>query len=220
MIEAKISKAEYMTSVVNIKNLPTDDIPHICVIGRSNAGKSSFINKLCNNSKLARVAKVAGRTRMLNFFSINDRKFYLVDFPGYGYQQGTKTQVIIWGSLLEDYLKSCSNIRQVLILMDIRHTPSDNDIQMVDFLYRMQIPFLVLASKSDKLSKFAAGKQINIMAASLKIGKDNIIPFSSLNGNNIKTITNLIFEKLINNIDKDIDEDTDSNEADIDINIV
>ncbi|HEY8391077.1 MAG TPA: ribosome biogenesis GTP-binding protein YihA/YsxC [Clostridia bacterium] len=194
-----IKKAQFIKSIVNIKDLPQDDIAHICVLGKSNVGKSSFINKLCNNYKLARVSKEAGRTRMLNFFLINDGAFYLVDFPGYGYQQSGKSFNLLWGNLIEKYFSICPKIRQVLVLVDIRHEPTQNDIDMVQYLYVNQIPFCVLASKSDKISKSKIPVSVNMLASHLRIGKDNIIPFSSENGHNIDKITQFIFEKV--NID-------------------
>lgn len=194
--EIIIKKAEFVKSVVNIKDLPQDQTVHICILGRSNVGKSSFINKLCGNYKLARVSKDAGRTRMLNFFLINDGAFYLVDFPGYGYQQSGKSFTSMWGGLIEEYFSTCQEIRQVLVLVDIRHAPTQNDIDMVQFLYANQIPFCVLASKSDKIAKTKISAFVNTLASHLKIGKDNIIPFSSQNGHNIDLITQYIFEKV------------------------
>lgn len=193
----RITKARFVKSVININDLPADDIPHICVIGKSNVGKSSFINKLCNNNKLARVSKEAGRTKMLNFFLVNDR-FYLVDFPGYGFQASGKSFDEIWADLIEKYFLNRDKIRQVLALVDIRREPTQNDIDMVDYLYINQIPFTVLASKADQVAKSKIPNHLNTLASKLKIGKDNIIPFSSATSLNIDRITNLIFEKLSN----------------------
>lgn len=194
----RITKARFVKSVININDLPADDIPHICVIGKSNVGKSSFINKLCNNNKLARVSKEAGRTKMLNFFLVNDR-FYLVDFPGYGFQASGKSFDEIWADLIEKYFLNRDKIRQVLALVDIRREPTQNDIDMVDYLYINQIPFTVLASKADQVAKSKIPNHLNTLASKLKVGKDNIIPFSSATSLNIDRITNLIFEKLSNN---------------------
>lgn len=191
-----IKKAEFIKSVFNIKDLPKDDIPHICVIGKSNAGKSSFINKICSNKKLAKVSKEAGRTKMLNFFLVNDGAFYLVDFPGYGYQASSKSFDEIWANLIEKYFETCKQIRQVLLLVDIRHEPTQNDIDMADYLYFHQIPFTVLASKADKVAKSKIPLQLNMLASCLKIGKDNIIPFSSIENINIDKIVSYIFEKI------------------------
>ncbi|HEY8444412.1 MAG TPA: ribosome biogenesis GTP-binding protein YihA/YsxC [Clostridia bacterium] len=193
----RITKARFVKSVININDLPADDIPHICVIGKSNVGKSSFINKLCNNNKLARVSKEAGRTKMLNFFLVNDR-FYLVDFPGYGFQASGKSFDEIWADLIEKYFLNRDKIRQVLALVDIRREPTQNDIDMVDYLYINQIPFTVLASKADQVAKSKIPNHLNTLASKLKVGKDNIIPFSSATSLNIDRITNLIFEKLSN----------------------
>jgi GTP-binding protein len=192
----RITKAQFIKSVLNIKDLPGDDIPHICVIGKSNVGKSSFINKLCNNNKLARVSKEAGRTKMLNFFLINDGEFYLVDFPGYGFQASSKSLDEMWAGLIDKYFSTCKNIRQVLTLVDIRHKPTQNDIDMVKLLYINQIPFTALASKADKIAKSKIPNYVNILASGLGIGKDNIIPFSSQENINIDKIANLIFEKI------------------------
>ncbi|HHW89414.1 MAG TPA: YihA family ribosome biogenesis GTP-binding protein [Clostridiales bacterium] len=191
-----ITKAEFIKSVINIKDLPQDNIPHICVLGKSNVGKSSFINKLCKNNKLARVSKEAGRTKMLNFFLINDGAFYLVDFPGYGYHAGGKNFDAIWASLIEKYFSVSQNIVQVLALVDIRHKPGQNDLDMIQYLYVNQIPFVVLASKADKIAKTKLPICLNMLASCLKIGKDNIIPFSSSNNLNIDKITQYIFQKV------------------------
>ncbi|NLC16959.1 MAG: YihA family ribosome biogenesis GTP-binding protein [Clostridiales bacterium] len=195
-----ITKAEFVKSVISIKDLPQDNIPHICVLGKSNVGKSSFINKLCKNNKLARVSKEAGRTKTLNFFLINDGAFYLVDFPGYGYHASGKSFDVIWASLIEKYFSVCRNIVQVLALVDIRREPAQNDLEMIQYLYVNQIPFMVLASKADKIAKTKIPAHLNMLASYLKIGKDNIIPFSSSNNLNINKITHYIFQKAYQDI--------------------
>ncbi|HEY8423241.1 MAG TPA: ribosome biogenesis GTP-binding protein YihA/YsxC, partial [Clostridia bacterium] len=146
--------------------------------------------------KLAKVSKEAGRTKMLNFFLVNDGAFYLVDFPGYGYQASSKSFDEIWANLIEKYFETCKQIRQVLLLVDIRHEPTQNDIDMADYLYFHQIPFTVLASKADKVAKSKIPLQLNMLASCLKIGKDNIIPFSSIENINIDKIVSYIFEKI------------------------
>lgn len=152
----------------------------ICVVGRSNVGKSSFINMLAGQKKLAKTSSTPGRTRLVNLFSFNDGEFMLVDLPGYGYAAASKQEKSKWGGLIEGYLTSSKKLSRVLVLVDSRHEPSALDKQMIDYLYYYSLPFSVIATKSDKLSKNQLSKNVQTIATALAVGRDDIIPVSSV----------------------------------------
>lgn len=172
----QIKKAEFITSVADSKAFLKSDRPIIAVCGRSNVGKSSFINMLANRKKLARTSAAPGRTRLINYFDFE--YFILADLPGYGYAKVSKTEKEKWGKLLDAFFTS-TEIAHCLALVDIRHEPTVQDRQMLDFLYTMQIPFTVVATKADKLAKSKRIVGIKQVANSLKIGIDNIIATSA-----------------------------------------
>ncbi len=153
-------------------------IPEICVVGRSNVGKSTFINMLASRSKLAKTSSTPGRTRLVNIFDFNQGEFRLVDLPGYGYAQAGKKIKEEWGALIEGYLQCSANLRHTFVLVDSRHAPTELDKRMVEYLYYYTMPFTVIATKCDKLSKAEMGRNIQTIATTLKIGRDNIIPVS------------------------------------------
>lgn len=166
-------------------------INEICVVGRSNVGKSSFINAVCNNGKLAKTSSLPGRTRLINVFSINDGQFDLVDLPGYGYAKASKADKESWDSLIDYYFNNTISLKHVFVLVDIRND-SPKDKQMLEYLYYYRIPFTVVATKCDKISKSKLNAEISKVASFLGLGMDNIIPFSSVN----KFGINKIYEKL------------------------
>ena len=151
----KIVDAEYETSIAS-KRLPDSTIPEIAIAGRSNVGKSSFINMLTARKKLARSSSEPGRTRMLNYFTINKGAFYLVDLPGYGFARVADKQKEEWKDIIEFYLTNSRNLKHVYLIVDIRHEPSVLDLQLADYLRYYKIPFTVLATKADKLSRMAS----------------------------------------------------------------
>ncbi len=153
----------------------TNIIPEICVVGRSNVGKSTFINMLASQSKLAKTSSTPGRTRLINIFDFNDGQFRLVDLPGYGYALAAKSQRYEWDGMIEGYLLGSTNLRHVLMLVDSRHEPSRLDVAMTQYMYYHRLPFTVIATKCDKLSKAEAGRSVQTIATALKIGRDNII---------------------------------------------
>ncbi len=196
----EIKKAEFITSVADIRNYPlvsTYDIPEICVVGRSNVGKSSFINCVTARNKLAKTSSTPGRTRLINLFNVND-EFILVDLPGYGYADAPETEKRKWTALIEGYFALSKKIAHVFSLVDVRHDPSVLDEQMLGFLYHYALPFTVVATKSDKISKSKqAVAKINV-ANKLKIGRDNVICFSSHNKSGREEVLNKIDEILKN----------------------
>lgn len=150
-------------------------LPEICVAGRSNVGKSTFINMLAGQSKLARTSSTPGRTRLINIFDFNNGMFRLADLPGYGYALASKSDREDWGALMEGYLQYSPNLRHTLLLLDSRHLPTRQDEEMTEYLYYYRMPFTVIATKCDKLKKSALSRNISDIASALKIGRDNII---------------------------------------------
>ena len=148
----KINKAEFITSAVSAAQYPKSRDPHIAMIGKSNVGKSSLINAMTNRNKLARTSGRPGKTRLINFFWIND-SFFLVDLPGYGFAKAAKSERERWGAMMEEYLAEDSQLKGVILIVDIRHDPTAEDIQMAEWIRYYQVPVLVAVSKSDKLGK-------------------------------------------------------------------
>jgi GTP-binding protein len=160
---------------------PELDLPEIAFAGRSNVGKSSLLNKLLKRRSFARVSKTPGRTREINFFKVNDA-FLLADLPGYGYAKVSKTRSAEWGPLIEAYLRSTKQLRGVVQLLDVRHDPTEDDRQMLDFLADVSVPVMFVATKTDKLSQAAATRRVQELAIMLQVDEDHIIPFSAQTG--------------------------------------
>jgi GTP-binding protein len=160
---------------------PELDLPEIAFAGRSNVGKSSLLNKVLKRRSFARVSKTPGRTREINFFKVNDA-FLLADLPGYGYAKVSKTRSAEWGPLIESYLRSTKHLRGVVQLLDVRHDPTDDDRQMLDFLSDVGVPAMFVATKTDKLSKLATTQRVRELAIILQVDEDHIIPFSAQTG--------------------------------------
>ncbi len=156
--------------------------PEICVAGRSNVGKSSFINMLTGRRKLAKTSSTPGRTRLLNLFDIDNGRFVLVDLPGYGYAKASKSEIEKWSKLTDGYFTTTQSLVHTLALVDIRHEPTSLDKQMIAFLYASGKPFTVIATKADKLSRSGQANARRVIANALKIGVGNIIPTSAETG--------------------------------------
>ena len=163
------------------------------MVGKSNVGKSSFINYLANDSKLARTSKAPGRTRLINYFLFNE-EFILTDLPGYGFAKVSWDEKKKWSVLIEDYLNEEPNLKLVCFLVDIRHDPTDDDKIMYNYLFKRGIPFLIIATKADKIAKSKVGQYLNEVAKVLQVTKNNIIPHSSSDGLNKQKILDLIGE--------------------------
>lgn len=177
----KIKNARFVTSVASAKNLICDDKIEIAFAGKSNVGKSSFINMLCGQKKLAKTSSLPGRTRLVNYFLIND-EFYFVDLPGYGFAKAGQKNKEMWASLLEDYLIKAEKIKLVFMLVDLRHDPTDLDKIMLKFLYQRGLPFKIIATKADKIAKSKIPSFAQNVAKCLGVGKDDIIAVSSETG--------------------------------------
>lgn len=173
-----IKNAEFITSVANEKDfLVYTDRPIIAVSGKSNVGKSSFINALANRKKLAKTSNTPGRTRLVNYFDF--KEFIIADLPGYGFAQVSKSEKERWGKLMEAYFKHERTVNHVFALVDIRHNPTADDLAMINFLHRYAIPFTIVATKSDKLSRAAIGKQLKVISSTFALTPNDIIAVSN-----------------------------------------
>lgn len=157
---------------------PTNELPEVAFAGRSNVGKSSLLNRLVRRKAFARVSNTPGRTREINFFSVNDR-FVLADLPGYGYARVAKSRKAEWLPLIEGYLRSSTTLRGVVQLLDVRHHPSEEDLQMLDFLAELEAPTVVVLTKIDKLKRRAIAERVHAIAVALRLEDDQMIPFSA-----------------------------------------
>ncbi|MGN1259194.1 MAG: ribosome biogenesis GTP-binding protein YihA/YsxC [Christensenellales bacterium] len=174
----KIKTIKFLKSSTTADN--SFNLKEIAIVGRSNVGKSSLINYL-TNSKIAKASSSPGRTRLINYFSVNNDQFLFVDLPGYGYNEAGKANSEAWGKMMDDYFKNSQNLVNCLLLLDIRHKPNDKDLQMINYLVYYNIPFTIVATKADKLSKAEQGKNRQMLATYTKQGISNIYVVSSLN---------------------------------------
>lgn len=175
-----IKKASFITSAAGAKDMIVSELPQVAVVGKSNVGKSSFINYLANDGKLARTSKEPGRTRLINYFLFNE-DFILTDLPGYGFARVSREEKKKWAATIEDYLDNEDNLRLVCFLVDIRHDPTEDDKIMYNYLFKRAVPFIIVATKSDKIAKSKVKNQLRHLASVLKVGMDNILPVSSQN---------------------------------------
>ena len=189
----KIKEPFFITSVASVDKLIKTDKPIVAIAGKSNVGKSSLINMLANRKKLAKTSVTPGRTRLVNYFDFGE--FILVDLPGYGFAKVSKEEKLKWGNLLEGFLSQCK-IKLLISLVDIRHDPTQDDVTMINYLYHYAIPFVLVATKADKLPKTKIKTRIKEIATFLKMGIDNITASSSETGLGKNEILSLI-EKAI-----------------------
>ena len=191
----RITDAKFIITVANSSKILDTDKKEFAFVGRSNAGKSSLINALTNRNMLAKTSSTPGKTKHINYFLLNDA-FYLVDLPGYGYHKAGKSENERWAVLMEDYLINAKNLACVFSLMDIRHKPSVLDKEMITFLHYYKIPFIVLATKADKLSKSQRGIYASKLAQELGLTLNNVIITSSEDKLGIQKVENKIEEFL------------------------
>jgi GTP-binding protein len=177
-----VRSAEFVGSFVRLDQLPTDGSWELATVGRSNVGKSSLINKLLGRRNLAKSSSTPGKTRMLNYYKINGG-WYIVDLPGYGYAKAAKTEKQRWGRLVEQYLLRRENLYGVVLLLDIRHLPSQDDRMMYLWLRAHEIPLLPVANKADKLSRAQQQRQLELIKTTLALPPEQeIITFSAVSG--------------------------------------
>jgi GTP-binding protein len=160
---------------------PVSRLPEVAFAGRSNVGKSSLINRLVNRKKLARVSNTPGRTREINFFRVND-DFVLVDLPGYGYAKISKTTRAAWGPLIAGYLRGSPQLRGIVQLLDARHDPTRDDLQMLEFLAELEVPTIIVATKTDKLPRARIAERVHELAQVAGVSEDQVIAFSAMTG--------------------------------------
>ncbi|MBQ1959714.1 MAG: YihA family ribosome biogenesis GTP-binding protein [Firmicutes bacterium] len=175
-----VKKAELETVAVKRNQYPEDNVPEVAFAGRSNVGKSSLLNLLTNRKSLARVSGSPGKTRTINFYRVND-SFRIVDLPGYGYAKISKSVSENWGEMMEEYFQNRQGLKKVVQLVDIRHAPSAQDVQMYDYLRHYGLDGLIVATKADKVSRNEMQKCMKVIRQTLNLGpEDIIIPVSSL----------------------------------------
>jgi len=180
MIKMIIRKCEFIKSAAQKDQYPELNLPEIAFSGRSNVGKSSLINSLLNRKKLVKVSSNPGKTRLINFFLINEQ-YVMVDLPGYGYAAVSKSEKQSWGKLIEDYLISRENLSNVVLLVDIRHVPTADDKLMYDFIKYYRKSVIIVATKLDKISRSSVNKNLNTIRKRLEIDEgDILIPYSSV----------------------------------------
>lgn len=192
-----IKTSEFITSAVKKNQYPVDVRPEVAFVGRSNVGKSSIINALTNRRKLAKVSQTPGKTRLINFFLIND-EMYLVDLPGYGYAKVSKKEKESWGKTIETYLVEREQLKKVVLLVDSRHKPTADDILMHEWIKHFGYKVIVIATKSDKLSNNEIGKSKKLIKETLKLGpEDEFYLFSSVKKNGKEELIDNIFGDLV-----------------------
>ena len=175
-----IKNAEFIVSVADPGKLPDLGVPEIAFAGKSNVGKSSFINFLTGNGKLARTSGDPGRTRLVNYFGVNGKSLVFVDLPGYGFAKVAKSEKAKWGNMIDGYLTGSKNLVNVFVLLDVRHEPTSDDKMLLNFLYHYNIPFTVIATKCDKLSRAQLTKRRAEIANAIGVGVGNVFLISSL----------------------------------------
>ena len=184
----QITKAKFIISSPNLKLCPPTSMPEIAFLGRSNVGKSSFINSICNMKKLAKTSSTPGKTRLINFFEINE-KFMFVDLPGYGYAKVSKGEKQRWAELMEGYFNQDRNFCLVVQIVDMRHAPSKEDMDMISYLYEKGLPFIIVFTKKDKLKKTQQIKRLEELKEELA-GFEDVpkFPFSAITGEGAEEI--------------------------------
>ena len=189
----EIKQAEFVTSMASYGAFAGKGLPQIAVAGKSNVGKSSLINKLCNRNKLAKTSATPGKTKLINVFLLN-RAFHLIDLPGYGFAKVSEKEKARWGKLMEDYF-AAGRIDLGVLIVDYRHPPTNNDITMADWFLQSGCPFVVVANKMDKLKKSELEPNLKTIREDLNL-PDNVpvIPFSAEKGNGRDDLVRLILK--------------------------
>ena len=191
----KIRSTEMVVSAVNRNQYPTEGLPEIALVGRSNVGKSSTINTLLNRRNFARTSQTPGKTRTINFFLINN-EFYFVDLPGYGYAKIAKSEKEKWGVIMERYLQDRNELCAIFLLVDIRHEPTNDDVMMYEWIKHFGYNCVVIAHKADKISRGQYQKHFSIIRKKLQLEKDEkIIPISSLKKTGVEEVWNEIINQ-------------------------
>lgn len=197
----RIKQSEFIISAVKRSQYPVDNRAEIAFVGRSNVGKSSIINSLTNRKKLAKVSSTPGKTRLVNFFLINN-DFYLVDLPGYGYAKVSKSEKESWGKTIEMYLTGREQLKRIVLLVDSRHKPTSDDVMMYEWAKHFGYDVVVVATKSDKLKNSEFKKNEKIIRETLKLTDDDkLYFFSSLNKRGIENLIDNLFLEFATDVD-------------------
>ncbi|MCH5212943.1 MAG: YihA family ribosome biogenesis GTP-binding protein [Oscillospiraceae bacterium] len=184
--------ATFEKSAVSKEQYPKSDMLEFAFAGRSNVGKSSLINKILNRKSLARVSGTPGKTITINFYNI-DNKIYMVDLPGYGYAKRSKEEIAKWGDMIEDYLANRDQLVQTILLVDSRHTPTEQDVQMADWIRHYHDSLIVIATKTDKLKKREVEERMEDIINTLQLGEDDIlVPFSTADEDGRMTVIDML----------------------------
>ena len=191
----EIKKSKFMQSLSAFGEFPGQGLPEIAMAGKSNVGKSSLINSLTRNSKLARTSAEPGKTRLVNLYLI-DEAFFLVDLPGYGFAKAPKQEKQKWAEMIEGYLRASDHLKRVFQLVDIRHEPTADDQLMVEYLRHYEIPFTVVATKADKLSKAQRSRSIPAICRKLAVQPWEVVVYSSRDGTGREKLLELIEAEL------------------------
>ncbi len=191
----RFDNAVFETSFGVAAQFSKSDLPEIAFSGKSNVGKSSLLNKILGRKNIARVSSVPGKTVTVNFFKLENCRF--VDLPGYGYAKVSHSEKLRWAELMEAYFSQGRDIRLVVQLIDMRHKPSEQDLDMLEYMSVNGIPFIVALTKCDKLNKTERMKQLELICGILtKYGNISVVPFSALKGDGTEEIRNLIEKAL------------------------
>jgi GTP-binding protein len=190
-----IKNSEFIKSAASKRDYPETGLLEIAFAGRSNVGKSSFVNKFLMRKNIARVSKTQGKTRLINFFKVNN-EFILVDLPGYGYANVSKKEQLSWGKMMEDYLNTRSQLKAVFLLLDIRHDPTNDDMMMLNYIIERGFNPVIIVTKADKLAKTKVEPRVDEFKEML--GIDEIYAFSSTSGYGRDTLLSVVEEILEN----------------------
>lgn len=186
-----VKNPKFEISAVGPKQYPKGNLPEIVLVGKSNVGKSSFINTMLGRKSLARTSNTPGKTRQINFYNVDD-VFYFVDLPGYGFSKMSKQEKVISGKYIEEYLEKRENIALVVHLLDIRHKPTEDDMLMYDYILRSNLPFMVITNKADKIAVTKVETEVERIKEILGISYSTILPFSAER----KIYTDKIWEQI------------------------
>ena len=200
-----VKRADFITSMKDYGDFETKGCPEVAFAGKSNVGKSSMINKLTNRSKLARTSATPGKTRLINVYQIN-QEVNFIDLPGYGFAKVSKTEKQSWGKMMQNYFATTEDLCHVFHLVDIRHEATQEDCEMNLFLRQSGIPFTVIATKSDKISRGARMKHIAPICRALAVQPWQVIPFSSEDGTGREEILSKIEEVCYAEVEVEEDE--------------
>ncbi len=187
----QIKNPKFEVSAVGPKQYPKGNLPEIVLVGKSNVGKSSFINTMLNRKNLARTSNTPGKTRQINFYNIDDN-FYFVDLPGYGYSKMSKEEKVISGRYIEEYLEKRNNIHLIILVLDIRHKPTADDILMHKYILKTNLPYIVVTNKADKIAVTKVDTAVEEIKKYLGLSYTTILPFSAER----KIYTDKVWEEL------------------------